>query len=627
MRVRFRWRWRQALLLGTWLATATAWAEPAPMRVAVDATDWQHRLFSVRQQLAVQPGPLTLWLPRWLPGTHSASADASRLAGLQVLAAGRLLAWQRDALDPFAFKLEVPAGVRELTLTFQHLSPTLPALGRVVMTPAMLNLQWQGLLLYPAGTPARELPVEASVTLPAGWQFGSALRSERREGDTTTFAPVSLEMLVDSPLFAGRHFRRVALEPDTAPRPVVLNLVADSDEGLRASEAQIEAHRQLLRQADRLFGTRHFAHYDFLLALSEELGPIGLEHHQSSENGVDPRYFEGWDKAVGSRELLAHEYVHSWNGKYRRPADLLTPDFNVPMRNSLLWVYEGQTEFWGHVLAARSGLTTPELARDRLAQHAAAMERRAGRAWRNLQDTTQDNLMGARGRPKDWASWQRGSNDYYVESLLVWLEVDALIREASGSRRSLDDFARLFFGGDEGQLGPRPYTFDDVVAALHAVQPHDWASLLRERLDSHGPGAPLEGLARAGWRLAYSDTPSENFRAGEARAKLNDFADSLGLRIGPEGRLAEVLWDSPAFQAGLTMASTLVAVNMRAYTPEVLKAAIVANQGGQAPIELLVREGTRFRQVRIDWRGGLRYPRLERIPGSPDRLSALYAPR
>lgn len=602
-------------------------AEPA-IHLSVDATDLQHRVFTVTQTLAVAPGPLTLWLPRWLPGAHAPAVEVLRMAGLQIQAAGRPLPWRRDPLDPHAFQLEVPAGVQALDIRFQHLSPAVPASGRVVMTPDMLNLQWHNLVLYPAGRAARDWLVQPRVRLPAGWQQGSALRLARRDGDTLVFQPVSVETLVDSPIFAGRHFRRIALEPAQASRPVMLNLVADHADALKASEDQIEAHRRLVQQADRLFGgARHFAQYDFLLALSEELGPIGLEHHESSENGVDTKYFEGWDRAIGARELLAHEYVHSWNGKYRRPADLWTPHFNTAMQNTLLWLYEGQTEFWGHVLAARSGLTSAALARDRLAQHAAGMLRRNGRAWRSLQDTTHDNLMGGRGRSKDWPSWQRASADYYIESLLLWLEVDALIREKSAGARSLDDFARAFFGQDDGQLGPRPYRFDDVVATLDAVQAHDWAALLRQRLDGADPEAPLQGLARAGWRLAFGDTPSENFKAGEARGKYSDFSDSIGLRVGADGRLSDVHWEGPAYRAGLAPGLTLVAVNMRAFTPEVLKQALQANREGQAPIELLLRDGNQFRQARIDWRGGLRYPRLERIEGREDRLSPLYAPR
>jgi predicted metalloprotease with PDZ domain len=625
------------------LANPPASAQPPPSRepypgtitLHVDATDLDRKVFRIKQTIPARPGPLTLYLPRWIPGHHSPTGDASLLAGLKISARGQSVPWVRDVNDTHAFNLEVPAGAAAIDLEFQHLSPVAESSGRVVLTPAMANLQWNNLLLYPAGHEARAITFQASMTLPSGWKYGTALRSDRETTGTVQFKPVSLDTLVDSPVFAGRHMKRFDLDAAGAARPVVLHLMADREEQLKASDAQIEAHRELVRQADKLFGARHFAKYDFLLALTDELGRIGLEHHESSENGVRPNYFKDWDKSVRSRELLPHEYVHSWNGKFRRPRDLWTPHFNLPMRNSLLWLYEGMTEYWGRVLAARSGLVSAELARDELAQLAASYSQRdAGRTWRNLQDTTNDAIMSARRWSKDWRSWQRSSGDYYGEAVLIWLDADTLIREKSGGRKSLDDFARAFFGvpggaRDDAKDGePRllTYTFDDVVATLNAVQPHDWARFLRERLDSHASAAPLDGLARGGWKLAFTDTPSDNFKTEEADGKFVDFSYSLGLQVGEGGRLSNVLWEGPAFKAGVPPAATLVAVNMRAYSAEVLKDAVAAGTRSGASVELLLREGDRFRSVRIDHRGGLRYPKLERAAGD-DRLGAILAPR
>ena len=634
----------QCLLL---TAVIPAMAQPSPLTtpypgtigLAVDATDLDHKIFRVRQTMPVRPGPLTLYFPRWLPGQHAPNGDINLLAGLQISAAGKPLVWQRDPLDTHALKLDVPDGAASLQIDFQHLSPLSPQGGRVVVTREMLNVQWQAVLLYPAGWRASAITVKPSLKLPAGWQAGTALRPEAQDGDTLSFKPVTLEMLVDSPVFAGRNFRRIELDPPGTPRPVVLNLVADSADKLKPSEAQIEVHREMVRQADKLFASRHFAHYDFLLAITDELGGIGLEHHQSSENGVRPNYWDNWDKRIGSRELLPHEYTHSWNGKFRRPADLNTPDFNQPMQNSLLWLYEGQTQFWGWVLATRSGLTTAQQARDNLARTAASYDNQAGRVWRNLQDTTQDNIMGSRRGNKDWRSWQRSGGDYYGEMLLVWLDADSLIREKSGGARSLDDFAKGFFGVKDGELGPLPYRFEDIVSALNAVQPHDWAAFLRKRLDSNDAPAPLDGLARGGWTLVYAETPNDSSRADETEERFADFSYSLGFTVGSprwggavqapgsEGRLSSVLWASPAFAAGLTPGLTLLAVNNRAYKADVLKAAITANKDGKAPVELLFREGENFRTVRMDYRDGLRYPRLERIAGSEDRLGGLLGRR
>ena len=619
------------------LAAPIAARYPGLITLQVDATDLDRKILRVQQTLPAKPGPLTLYFPRWLPGQHSPVGDVTQLAGLKISAGGKPVAWLRDPLDTHAFKLNVPAGASVLDIEFQNLSPVGRDGGRITVTREMLNLQWQAVVLYPAGWQAGAITVQPSLTLPAGWKAGTALRPDSEEGSTLRFKPVTLEMLIDSPVFAGRNFRRIELDPPGTPRPVVLNLVADSADKLNPTEAQIEAHRELVRQADKTFGSRHFAHYDFLLALSDELGGIGLEHHQSSENGVRPNYWEAWDKRVGSRELLPHEYTHSWNGKFRRPADLNTPDFNLPMQNSLLWLYEGQTQFWGWVLAARSGLTTAQQARDQLARTAAGYDNQPGRQWRTLQDTTHDAIMSTRRGGKDWVSWQRSSGDYYGEMLLVWLDADSLIREKSGGSKSLDNFATAFFGVKDGEIGPLPYRFEDIVAALNSVVPHDWAGFLRQRLDSNAPPAPLDGLARGGWKLVYAETPSETAKADEAESRFVDLAYSLGFTVGsPRGgaptpgsdaRIGSVLWGGVAFQAGMAPGATLVAVNNRAYKAELLKLAVTNNKGGLAPIELLLREGDQYRTLRLDYRGGLRFPKLERVEGSDDRLGGLLGRR
>lgn len=616
-----------------------AW--PGLMGLEVDATDLDHRVMQVRQTLPVKvPGQrLTLLFPRWLPGTHGPSGDVNQLAGLSITDGRLALRWQRDTVDTFAFHVDVPAGVKQLTLQFQYLSPLSRSQGRREITPQMLGVEWNQVLLYPAGTAASAIQVQARLRLPAGWQQASALRgldglSARAAADGwVRYQATSLETLVDSPVFAGQHIKRIELDSPGTPQAVTLNLLADEADQLDATPAQLDAHRALVRQATALFGSRHFRQYDFLLAQSSEFSGIGLEHQESSENGTRPGYFKDWDKHVGSRELLPHEFVHSWNGKFRRPADLWTPQYNQPMRDSLLWVYEGQTQFWGHVLAARSGLTTPEQARDRLATSAAWLDNRAGRQWRNLQDTTNEAPMGARGRDKPWSDWQRGA-DYYDEATLIWLDADSLIREKSGDTRSLDDFAKAFFGvahtaAADGAVQALTYTFDDVVAALNAVQPHDWAAFLRERLDRVGQGAPLDGLARSGWKLGWTDTPSKFAKGADDRegGRSQDLSFSLGLSVKADGKLDHVSWGGPVFQAGLAPGMSVLAVNMGAYKPERLAAAITANKDGKHPIQLLIRQDDQFRQVSIPWQGGLRYPQLQRVDGTPDRLSKVFAPR
>jgi predicted metalloprotease with PDZ domain len=616
-----------------------AW--PGVLDLAVDATDLEHRIQRVQLTLPVAAaGRLTLQYPRWLPGTHGPYGDIGALAGLHIAAGGRTLAWQRDLVDPYAIHVDVPAGAAALDIRFEHLGLLNRGGGRVTMTPSILGVQWNQVLLYPAGTYARAVRVAARVKLPPQWQQASALRDTRGQWPQADaegwvrFAPASLETLVDSPLFAGRHTRRIELDPPGTARPVALNLVGDSVDQIAPTPAQVAAHQALVVQSDRLFGARHWRQYDFLLAISDQFGGIGLEHHESSENGVRSGYFKDWDKAIRARELLPHEYVHAWNGKFRRPADLWTPNYNVPMRNSLLWVYEGMTQYWGHVLAARSGLSSAEQARDRLAHVAASLDARSGRRWRNLQDTTNEGTIASR-RDKPWWDWQRGA-DYYDEATLIWLDADTLIRDKTAGTRSLDDFARAFFGGAtsthaDGSIKPSPYTFDELVATLNGVVAHDWAAFLRQRLDSHGPGAPLDGLARGGWKLVWSDSESAFAKAAEGwggdsgRERPANFVYSLGFSITGNGRLDSVAWDSPAFRAGLAPGMTVLAVAMQAYKEDRLAAAISANKDGSAPVDLLVRDGDRFKTVRIDWRGGLRYPRLERVSDTPDRLSAIYS--
>ena len=601
---------------------------PGVIQLHVDATDLDHRVFRVRESIPVAaPGRTTLFYPKWLPGNHSTTGPIDKLAGLIVRGnTGQRLEWQRDPIEMYAFHVDVPAGVTQLELEFEFLTPTDTSQWRVVMTPDLLGLQWEKALLYPAGYYARQIPVAATIQLPAGWPFASALRGAIRTGDTVRFATVPLETLVDSPLFAGSHYRRVELDA-SAKRPVRLNIFADAPAELQATDEQLDKHRRIVREAIELFGARHFREYDFLLAISDHFTGIGLEHHESSENGVGLGYFTDWDSNGNGRDLLAHEMTHSWNGKFRRPADLWTPSYEIPMGPCLLWVYEGMTEYLGVVLSSRSGMWSPELTRDILARYAANYDLgRAGRQWRTLQDTTQQPILNYRGR-QSYESWQRGK-DYYTEGILVWLDVDTRIRELTRGKRSLDDFARAFYGVEDGRIEPLTYTVDDVVAALNAIAPYDWATMLRSRLESHGPGAPLDGLQRGGWRLVFKDEPSPSVKESDSADGTQNFLYSLGVNLGKDGKVGEVFWDGVAFRAGIGPGMTIVAVNGKAYTHTRLKDALKAAKADtQLPTELLVRSADSFRTVRLDYHDGLRYPHLERIEKAPDLLSSILKPR
>ncbi|MDB6114057.1 MAG: peptidase domain protein [Lacunisphaera sp.] len=592
---------------------------PGTLTLAVDASDVMRGIFQITEKIPVSAaGPLTLLYSEWIPGKHRPFGQLPNLAGLKISAEGKALPWTRDPVDVFAFHVEVPAGVSAIEAQFQFLAPTDGAQGRIVTTPDLLNLQWESVSLYPAGHYVRQITIAPTVKFPDGWKAATALEVAASDGNSIRYKPVSYETLVDSPIFAGANFRTETLAPG-----VRLNIVADRPEQLAATEEQLQLHRNLVTQAVKLFGAQHYDHYDFLFALSSRLGGIGVEHQRSSEDGVEGDYFTDWKASLIDHDLLPHEYTHSWNGKYRRPADLWTPDYRTPMRDSLLWVYEGQTQFWGEVLAARAGLTSKQDTLDALALTAATYDTRAGRSWRTLADTTNDPVVAAR-RPKGWVSWQR-AEDYYSEGLLLWLDADSLIRELSRGKRSLDDFARAFFGVNDRDWGQLTYTFDDVVKTLDGVQPHDWATFLHERVDKISEHAPLEGFTRGGYRLVYTDTATDWFKSNEKKRKITDLSYSGGLTLGAEGAILGVAWDSPAFNAGLTVGTKIIALSNRAFDADQFKAAIKAKK----PLNLLVRTGDIFRTVELNYHDGLRYPRLEKIPGSPaaGSLDALLAPK
>jgi predicted metalloprotease with PDZ domain len=596
---------------------------PGTILLAVDASDTARRILHISETIPVTSGPLTLLYPAWLPGAHAPQGEIDKIAGLTITANGQTLPWKRDPTDVYAFHVEVPAGVTSIEARFQFLSATAESQGPVVMTPNIVALEWIANVLYPAGYYARRIMVQPSATFPAGWTSATALRpsgAATSAGGTIRYAPVALDTLADSPVFAGRYYRGEPLSPD-----VTLNLFAERPDELAISPEVLAKHKAIVTQATRLFGAQHYDHYDYLFALSDRIDGFGLEHHRSSENQAPADYFLNWDDGIAHRDLLTHEYTHSWNGKFRRPADLWTPDYRTKMQNSLLWVYEGQTQFWGAVLAARSGLVSKPEALDTLAYVAALYDTQPGRAWRPLIDTTNEEIISNR-HPEPWMSWQR-AEDYYREGQLIWTEVDAMLRAKSGGRKSMDDFARAFFGVKDRDWGELIYTVDDIASTLSAIVPYDWATYLKERVYSVAPKAPLGGIAGGGYKLVYTDKPGDYWKSRENAKGSTDLSYSIGLWIAKGGRVSGVMWDGPAFAAGITAGSTLMAIDGEAYSDEDLKAAITAAKGGTKPINLLIKQGEAYRTVSVQWNGGLRYPHLERDGKGPASLDALYAPR
>ncbi len=595
---------------------------PGTISLLVDLTDVAHRVFNVHETIPVSGHEITLLYPQWVPGAHSPVGPISKMAGLVVTAQGKRIAWVRDRVNVFAFHVTVPAGATSVEVNFQYLAPLQPNEGRISFSSKMADLSWNEALLYPAGYFSRRIEFAPAVRLPAGWKFATALEVGSQAGDVIHFQDTTLNTLVDSPLYAGLYYERLDLSSGPDNR-VYLDVFADAPADLAVTPAELQDHRNLVVQAARLFRSHHYSHYDFLFSLSDRLGGEGLEHHQSSEDGTRANYFTNWAAGVGGRDLLAHEYTHSWNGKFRRPYDLWTPNYNVPMQDDLLWVYEGLTEYWGSVLTARAGMRTPEQARDVIAQIASNFEISPGRTWRPLVDTTNQPIISQRS-PVGWVSWQR-AEDYYMEGLLVWLDADTTIRELSGGKKSLDDFARLFYGIDNGSYVTRTYDFEDIVRALNTVQPYDWAKFLRTRVYDLAPQVPLGGITQGGYRLVYNDTEPAGMGGGRGRFGAS-FATSLGFNAAPDGTLTVVWWGSPAFKAGMALGMQIEAVDGQAFSVEKLRDAILAAETGQQPIDLLVSRGGRFFTVSLDYHGGLRYPHLERVEGTPDRLDAIIAP-
>jgi predicted metalloprotease with PDZ domain len=602
---------------------------PGKLSVDVDMRDATRKIFSVRETIPVKAGALTLRYPKWIPGEHSPSGTLNGLTALHFSANGKRLAWRRELADMYSIDLQVPEGVTQLDVDFQYLSPIGGGdFGQSVSaTPRLAELEWNQVLFYPAGYPVRQIPIQSTIRVPDGWQFATSLDREAEKAGITRFKTVSVEQLVDSPLFTGQYFKRIDLTPP-GNAPVHLNLVSDRATDLDIKPDQIAHHVALVKQAVKMFGSEHYLHYDFLLALSDNTGNFGLEHHQSSDDRTDAEFFTDPDLYLQSAGLLPHEYVHSWNGKFRRPSGLATPDYNVPMKGDLLWVYEGLTEYLGDVLTARSGLWSAEQYRDNLAIVAATMNHVPGRDWRALQDTA-DTAQLLYYAPHAWANARR-LVDYYAEGELIWLDIDTRIRELSNNTRSLDDFLHAFHGIQNGSTEIVSYGFDDVINALQAVQPYDWRTFLRHRLETNETGAPLDGLSRGGWKLTYDDIPSPSYKALEKQQKITDRTNSLGIIVTADdtkGTVADVLWGGAAFDAGLIPGMKIVAVNSETYSPEVLDAEIIAAAKSHKPIELLVKNTSIYSTVRIAYYDGQRFPHLVRDESEPDRLTAITAPK
>ncbi len=603
------------------IAAAATPATPPTVTLIVDATSAPRKIFHATLKIPATPGDLVLYYPKWIPGEHAPDGPVIDLAGLKFSAAGKILRWRRDLLDGFTIHVEVPAGATEVNAELDFLSPATFESGFSAGSSATAELaiiSWNQVLLYPKGWKSDDINYSASLKLPDGWKFGTPLPVSSHTGNEIKFATVSLTTLVDSPVITGEFLKVVPLGQDP---PTEMDIAADSAAALDAPQEVWNHYKNLVDQAQKLFGAHHYRDYHFLYTLSDHVAHFGLEHHESDDSRVDEHALVDEASRKMSASLLPHEYVHSWNGKFRRPADLATPDYEQPMQDDLLWVYEGLTNYLGFVLTARSGLLSVEQDRDDLAITAASLDHTPGREWRNLQDTA-DAAPQLYFAPRSWESWRR-STDFYEEGTLDWLWADAIIRQQSKGAKTLDDFCKIFHGAPSTGPLVKTYTFDDVVSALNQIAPYDWRGFWTERLTSHGPGAPLGGIEGSGWKLVYDDTPSEMMSGLAAMEHFVPAALALGLVLNDDGTISDTTEGTPAAKAGIGPGMKLVAVNGRRFSPEVLRDGVKATKTSSTPLQLLVENTDYFKTYTIDYHSGEKYPHLVRDNSKPDLLTEI----
>jgi predicted metalloprotease with PDZ domain len=593
-----------------------------PITIAVDATEAPRKILHARLSIPATPGPLTLMYPKWVPGEHGPTGPITDLAGLKLSAAGKPIPWRRDDVEMYAFHIDVPAGANAIDVSLDFLLPASVAgfSSAASATGRLAVISWNQVLLYPQGAGSDQLTYIASLRLPEGWKYGTALPVSEDSAGTIKFKPVSLTTLVDSPVIAGSRFRSIKLTEGEGPS-FQIDMVSDSAEALMMSPDDIAHYKRLVAETEALFGARHYQHYHFLYTLSDYVAHFGLEHHESSDDRVAERTLIDPSLRKYNAGLLPHEFVHSWNGKYRRPAGLATPSYEQPMKGELLWVYEGLTEYLGDILTPRSGLWSAEEYRDNLARIAAYLDRYPGRTWRPLQDTTVAAQL-LYSASSAWAALRRGV-DFYDEGELVWLEADVIIRQKTNGTRSLDDFCKRFHGGQNTPPMVKTYTFDDVVNTLNDVTAYDWRGFLTTRLNSTEAHAPLGGITGAGWKLVYTDVQSDYLRAYQEAKKTADLSFSIGLLVGEDGSIIDVVPGTVAALAGIGPGMKVTAVNGRRYALPILREAVRAAKSIAEPIELLIENGELGKTYKLDYHDGERFPHLERDASKPDLLEQI----
>ena len=597
-----------------------------PIVIAVDATQASQKIYHVTVSMPAHPGPFAFVYPKWIPGYHGPVGPIEAVANMRVSAGGNSLAWRRDLVDAYTIATTVPANANSLEVAFDIVSaPSHNGQNEAISTAQLALLEYSNFVVYPQGAVATETPVRASLKVPDGWTIGTALPVASRAGGVVTFAPASLYTLVDSPIIAGAHERAFVLDAHHT-----LDVAGDSAAAIDVSPKFLTGMKHLVAEGPALYGGRHYRTYHFLLTLSDRVEFNGIEHHESSDNRASEKYAIDEAGFRVAADLLPHEFSHSWNGKYRRPADLSVPDYQAPEKTDLLWVYEGLNQFNGEKLTTRARLTSFEDQLDELAIAAAAMDNENGRATRPLRDTA-DGAYFLYEAPGAFHALRRSAGDFYTEGNLIWLEADVTIRKLTNGTRSLDDFCKLFAGGTSAEV-PRYKTYDEatIISLLEKVAPYDWAGFFEKRVATAQPRAPLGGIEGGGYELVYTDKASEFFKASETDRKELDAMYSLGLALSTDGDSAGVIRDirvdSQAFAAGLAPGMRVVAIDGRKFSPETFHAAMRAHAGTDTPLSLIVSNDDFFRTILVSARSGERFPHLVRKANTPDLLEKIYAP-
>jgi predicted metalloprotease with PDZ domain len=602
-------------------------AQNAPIRITADLSDAPRKLYHAEVDIPVQPGPVTLTTPKWIPGNHRPTGPVDDITGVVFTANGQTLQWRRDDTNLYEFHVTIPAGV---TTLHAHLD----CIVTVRVTQKMAVLEWEKLLLYPANTPVKEIPIQPSVKVPTGWGIGTALTPidgydpQHPKGGLTSYAATNVEQLEDSPVIAGQYFHEFALAPEVTPKHYI-DVVSDQPEDSNLRPSVLVELNNLVRETGAAYNSRHYNVYHFLLTLSDVAGGEGLEHGQSSDNGIGEKGFADDAHQLAESDLLSHEFTHSWNGKYRRPFNLYQDDFEKMQQGSLLWVYEGMTQYLGNVLAARSGLKSQEQYRDILAASAANLDSKPGRDWRSTEDTAIAASILRGGNPA-WSNWKRGQ-DYYQEGELFWLDADTLIRKTTNNKKSLTDFLHIFLakGGNTGPLIV-PYNRDELVADLDQVIKYDWAGFIHAHIDNINPHADLAGIEQGGYKLVYTDKPTKSDRlmssVGSRRGGGINVWYSIGIRVSPEGIISDVRWGGPADKAQLFPGQKIIAVSGNVFSADALKTAIDQAKGTTEPIHLILQADTFVTTANLDYHEGERYPTLVRTDGTPDYLDDITKP-